>query len=219
MYSKRYYRKRKYYRDSEPNVVDMLMEMALSLVVLIARLFWGIFSTAFRKGMGSKVFSNESESVNIHTGESDEKVARERNEGEAPAFQREEKQRYDLKSSPLTPTEEDFYVVLKEIVGNRYQIMLQVQLSSIMKVRDSNYGYTNYHDFNMIKAKSIDFVLYDENLKPYLAIELDDYSHSRPDRINRDDFVDKIMEEAGLRILHVPVARRYDLDELRSEIL
>lgn len=135
------------------------------------------------------------------------------------SYQENSEKKYDLKSSLLTPTEENFYELLKSVAGDRYQIIPQVQLSAIMKVRDSSYGYTNYHDFNKINKKSIDFVLYEDGLKPYLAIELDDYSHSRPSRKKRDEFVDKVMEEAGLRILHVRVTNHYDIDWLRSEIL
>lgn len=207
-----YRKRRRYYRKSEPAILDMLIESIVKLVILMGKLIWKIFSAGIKKYRERKVLNvSSNDPVNIHTGESDERVARLRKE-------EVEEQKYDLQTSLLTPTEENFYEVLKKVVDNRYQIIPQVQLSKIMKVRDSDYGYTNYHDFNKINKKSIDFVLYDENLKAHLAIELDDYSHSRPNRIRRDEFVDKIMEEAGLRILHVPVADYYDLEELKSRI-
>ncbi|MFZ2072550.1 MAG: DUF2726 domain-containing protein [Minisyncoccia bacterium] len=127
--------------------------------------------------------------------------------------------RYSLKQGLLTPTEEIFMGVLERVVQDNYRIVPQVQLSRIMKPIDSSAHFTNYHDFNLIKAKSIDFVLYDKDLiHPYLAIELDDSSHERLDRIERDEFVNRVMEEVGLRIIHVPVSNSYDENELRNRI-
>ncbi len=129
-----------------------------------------------------------------------------------------EESRYKLNNGLVTPTEEKFMKVLEEVVGDRYRIVPQVQLSRIMKPVDSNKNFTNYKDFNLIKAKSIDFVLYDKDLKPHLAIELDDRSHRRYDRIKRDEFVNKVMEEVGLRIIHIPVSYNYDSEWLKMEI-
>jgi hypothetical protein len=130
-----------------------------------------------------------------------------------------EESRYRLNNGLVTPTEEKFLKVLEGVVGDRYRIVPQVQLSRIMKPVDSNNRFTNYKDFNLIKAKSIDFVLYDKDLiKPHVAIELDDRSHGRYDRIKRDEFVNKIMEEVGLKLIRIPVSYNYDLEWLRREI-
>lgn len=126
--------------------------------------------------------------------------------------------RYSLRQSLITPAEKDFLKVLEEVVGDRYIIKPQVQLSSIVKPVDSNEHFTNYHDFNQIKAKSIDFVLFDKDYRPYLAIELDDSSHRRWDRMKRDIFIDDVMKGVHLRIIHVPVEYAYNSEELRSEI-
>ena len=127
--------------------------------------------------------------------------------------------RYGLRNSLITLAEKEFLSVLQQIVGDKYHIELQVQLSRIVSPLDSNTHFTNYRDFNMIKAKSIDFILYDKEYKPYLAIELDDRSHFRWDRIKRDSFVNDVMKSVGLRIIHVPVSSSYNLNELRIEIL
>ena len=126
--------------------------------------------------------------------------------------------KYSLKPSLLTPAESKFSKALEQAVGDHYQIALQVQLSRLMNVNDSNSNFTNYADFNRIAEKSIDFVLYDEKFEPYLAIELDDRTHSRPDRIKRDVLVNQIMADVGLRIIHIPVAYSYDIEDLRRQI-
>lgn len=44
----------------------------------------------------------------------------------------------------------------------------------------------------------INFVLCDkENIEPLIAIELDDSSHGRPDRMARDIFIDRVMVPPG----------------------
>lgn len=127
--------------------------------------------------------------------------------------------RYNLNDSLVTEAEQEFLKALEQAVGGRYRIVPQVPLSGIVKPKDSNYHYTNYHDFNRISAKKIDFVLYDkENWTPRLAIELDDRSHLRWDRMKRDVFVNELMEGVGLPILHVPTSYSYDQEGLRLEI-
>ncbi|MDD5164969.1 MAG: DUF2726 domain-containing protein [Candidatus Pacebacteria bacterium] len=126
--------------------------------------------------------------------------------------------RYILKESLVTNAEKEFLKVLETVVGNSYRIESQVPLSGIVKPIDSSDHWTNYRDFNPIKSKSIDFVLYDKDYKPYLAIELDDRSHSRWDRIKRDQIVNEIMKSVGLRIVHIPFSYRYNPEKLKSEI-
>lgn len=131
----------------------------------------------------------------------------------------QEESNYAVKNF-LTPAESEFLLVLEKVIGDRYEIEKQVQLSRIATPKDSNKNFTNYHYFNKIKAKSIDFVLFDKtkNYKPYLCIELDDHSHLRWDRIKRDEFVNGVMKDINLRIIHVPVRRFYNTEKLRQLI-
>lgn len=55
---------------------------------------------------------------------------------------------------------------------------------------------------NKIWAKHIDFVIVDSDMHVLFLIELDDNSHQRADRRDRDDFVDKICAEVGYKIIH-----------------
>ena len=55
--------------------------------------------------------------------------------------------------------------------------------------------------FNKIKSKHIDFALADEETAIVALIELDDTSHSRPDREKRDDFVNAVLENTGYTLL------------------
>ena len=72
---------------------------------------------------------------------------------------------------------------------------------------------------NKIQSKHVDFVLCAvDTMTPKLVIELDDKSHDRADRKERDDFVDKAFAAAGMEVLHVPVRVSYVLEVVRSEI-
>ncbi|HSE56844.1 MAG TPA: DUF2726 domain-containing protein [Candidatus Paceibacterota bacterium] len=62
-----------------------------------------------------------------------------------------------------------------------------------------------------IDKKSVDFVLFDiETFTPHLVIELDDSSHDREERHERDLFVDAVLKKAGIRIEYVKNAYSYD---------
>lgn len=72
---------------------------------------------------------------------------------------------------------------------------------------------------NRINRKHADFVLAAPSsagpraFAPLLIIELDDTSHdphTRPDRHQRDIFVDRACAAANLPILHIPTAKTYD---------
>jgi hypothetical protein len=130
----------------------------------------------------------------------------------------DQQNRYGLKTSLLTASEIHFLETLKQVVEDRFNIECQVPLSGIVTILDSNNNFTNYRDFNQIKAKTIDFVLYDKSFKPYVCIELDGSSHMRLDRIKRDIFINNLMKSVGLRIIHVYPASDYDKEDLESQI-
>lgn len=221
MSRKRYYRRRRY---QEPSPIEMIFEMLFALIVFVSKHIFETLSHIVKKinqheapDRTTAIVQKQNEMYSIPLAVNNDESTKDLVEEEEFEFE-EKEQKYDLKPSLLTPTEKEFYTVLKTVVNKGYEIHVQVPLSGIMKVKNSSYGYTNYHDFNRIKAKTIDFVLYDENLTPFLAIELDDYSHTQSKRIKRDNFVDDLMEEVGLRILHVPVSGYYDSEKLKLDI-
>ena len=58
--------------------------------------------------------------------------------------------------------------------------------------------------FGKIKSKHIDFILCKkDNLYPELLIELNDSSHNKEDRIKRDDFIKKIAERVGYKMVFI----------------
>jgi len=124
---------------------------------------------------------------------------------------------YESKSEYLTKAELTFLSVLRQAVNGAYEIVPQVPLGSIVRVKNNSKDY--YAHYNQIDRKILDFVLFEIfSFKPLLVIELDDSSHNLPDRKNRDKFVDKVLEVVKLPILHIPVRNTYDTNEIYLNI-
>lgn len=52
-----------------------------------------------------------------------------------------------------------------------------------------------------IQSKHVDFVITDKDLHIKAILELDDNSHNRPDRVERDNFVDEVLTSVGYKVL------------------
>lgn len=125
--------------------------------------------------------------------------------------------RYFLRESVLTKAELNFYRVLKEVVGEKFAILVKVRLADLFSTRG---GEGFYNAFNKISAKHVDFLLADpQDFSPVMAIELDDRSHQKQSRKERDDFVDQIFEKTGLLLLRVKTANKYDPEEIRDRVV
>ena len=70
-----------------------------------------------------------------------------------------------------------------------------------------------------IDRKHVDFLLCEpRSMQPLVAVELDDSSHNRPDRQERDRFVDEVFRSAELPLVHIRVQRTYDVDTLAERL-
>lgn len=120
---------------------------------------------------------------------------------------------YFAKPSLMSKTEGEFFAKLERIVRERYYIFPQVHLSAILdhRVKGQEWNYA----FRHINGKSVDYVLCNKNtLEPTYAIELDDYTHDKADRRERDVEVERIFEAANL-----PLVRFRDKDVSDDEII
>jgi hypothetical protein len=199
-----------YYNRKQPNFLEMIIEIFIALGFLLGNIIIKLTQKIFQKSSGIKGGSfmiSNAPSIETDTREIDLSMVGNSTD-----------KRYTLKQSLLSDAEKYFLDVLKSIVGDSYIIENQVQLSRIVTPLDSNKDFVNYHDFNQIKAKSIDFVLFKKDYSPYLCIELDDSSHLQWYRQKRDIFVDEIMKSVGLRIIHVRTSYSYNHDILRQQI-
>ncbi len=118
---------------------------------------------------------------------------------------------YRQKFSLFTPAERNFLNALEVAVGNRFRIFGKTRVADLLEPRERKDKKEWHSAFNKIKAKHIDFVLCDpKTFAPVVAIELNDSSHSRPDREERDKFLTFAFESAGLSLLFTPTQSKYN---------
>jgi hypothetical protein len=121
---------------------------------------------------------------------------------------------YRLRDDFLSPAEASFYRVLKVAIGDQLLIFPKVGLQELFFVprQEGDRAFRN-----KIDRKHVDFVLcHPATLNPCAAIELDDASHKRPDRIERDEFVDKVFATASLPLIRVTAQANYSTQQLRD---
>ena len=124
---------------------------------------------------------------------------------------------YFARERLVTKTELRFYRSLRKAVQGEWEIFAMVRIADLLRVEKNAKNKRTW--INKILAKHIDFVICDRNsLKPLLCIELDDSSHQRPDRMERDKFVDEAFDSADLPLIRVPVSDEYSPSELRNVI-
>ena len=125
---------------------------------------------------------------------------------------------YHLVDEFMSPAEHNFFFNLKSVVGDSTHIFSKVKLSDLFYAKTGDYGKNRSYT-NRIDRKHVDFLLCDsKTLKPLLGIELDDKSHQRADRQERDDFVNNVFQVAKLPLIHVSVQRGYSQTELKAKL-
>jgi len=123
---------------------------------------------------------------------------------------------YRLRDDFLSPGELTFFRVLSTAVRGQATILTKVNLADMFFVTHPN---ENHAYRNRIDRKHVDFLLCDaKTMRPLVGIELDDKSHQRPQRQERDRFVDQVFEVAGLPLVRVPLRSSYGVAELTSTL-
>ncbi|MEK7659756.1 MAG: DUF2726 domain-containing protein [Patescibacteria group bacterium] len=120
-----------------------------------------------------------------------------------------QKYQYGRKKFFMSRAEHECYDALMVALGKEYYVFPQVHLSTILdnKIPGQNWNAALRH----INQKSVDFVLCDKSyIAPVLTIELDDSSHERKDRIDRDHEVERILKQANLPLLRIINNGRFD---------
>ena len=124
---------------------------------------------------------------------------------------------YEARGQLVTRSELRFYKSLTKAVQEDLEIFAMVRIADLLRVEKGHKHRRKW--LNKILAKHIDFVLCDPgSLQPRVCIELDDPSHQRPDRIERDVFVNQAFESAGLPLLRIPTEPSYRAREIRELI-
>jgi len=114
----------------------------------------------------------------------------------------------------MTASERELYGRLRQALPD-YLIFSQVQLSRIIDVAPEA---EHQAWLNRINRMSVDFVICAaDGAKILAAIELDDSSHDRPDRIKADSKKDKALLSAGVAIIRWPVKGMPNPRQIRAD--
>lgn len=128
-----------------------------------------------------------------------------------------EKLPYRLRDDFLSAAERSVFGVLCQVVGTQGVVCPKVRVADLLFVADrrGNQGYVN-----RIDRKHVDFVICaPDTITPRVVVELDDASHERRDRRERDEFVDAAFQAAGLPVVRITAKRQYAPADLASLVL
>jgi len=124
---------------------------------------------------------------------------------------------YESNGKLLSPAELSFLGVLKLALGDGYHIMAKVRLADVVSVKKGLSGTERQQAFNRIQSKHLDFVVCEPSDSTILlAIELDDQSHEKQSRQERDGFVDDAMKVAGVPLHRFTAKRTYSVQDIRA---
>lgn len=124
---------------------------------------------------------------------------------------------YQKRKAIMSRNEQEFYHSLLHAAGKTHDVFGMVRIADLLEVESGVAKRQSWQ--NRINSKHVDFVLTDRGTQEVvLAIEVDDRSHTRRDRQERDYFVDRAFAAAGLPLLRIKATRTYSPKELRAAI-
>jgi len=127
---------------------------------------------------------------------------------------------YTKSPALLSPAERSFLGVLDQAVGSRYRVFAKVRVADVVGVQSMRDRSAWQRAFNKISAKHFDFVLCAaDDLSVVAVVELDDKSHKRSKRRERDSFLVDLCEAISLPLIQVPAQRAYSVSEIRAQVL
>nr|WP_246335849.1 DUF2726 domain-containing protein [Azomonas macrocytogenes] len=127
---------------------------------------------------------------------------------------------YRRREALFTPAEKRFLKAIDGAIGDDFHLFGKVRIADVIEVSPMRNGRDWWRAFTRISSKHLDYVICDRNsLVVLCAIELDDSSHARPDRQERDVFVDAVCRAAGVPLLRFVNKASYSVPEVRSRIL
>lgn len=126
---------------------------------------------------------------------------------------------YELRGAILTKAERSFLGALEEALPSGVGLLAKVRLGDIFQPKKGLNPSARTKAGNRINSKHVDFLLVRaSDLVPMAGIELDDASHARRDRQNRDEFVNAVFRSASLPLLHIPAQSSYSVAALKTTL-
>ncbi len=125
-----------------------------------------------------------------------------------------------LKKKLLTGNELKCFHAVNHCIDADQNISCKVRLTDLIEPEKRLKKSEWHKQFNRIKSKHIDFVITDKNtMNTIIAIELDDSSHRRNGRRDRDDFINACLKSANIRLLRLNSYKTYMPERIKPKIL
>ena len=119
---------------------------------------------------------------------------------------------YTLKDCLMTNTELKYFNAFKSILnGTPYILQPQVCLSSIIERKEQ-------HTFQSELNRVVDFAIFSPEYSPVLLIEINDKSHLKKDRKERDKKVKFILKSAKIPLMTIWTKDQFDIKLIAKEL-
>ncbi len=126
---------------------------------------------------------------------------------------------YEARKELFSPAERSFLGVLEQAVAGQFRIFGKVRLGDLVQPAKGLTRSQRTGAWNRIHQKHVDFVLCQpDTLAVAAVVELDDASHRRKDRVERDEFVDSAIAAAGIPMVHFAARKGYAVQEVRAKL-
>ncbi len=136
-----------------------------------------------------------------------------------PSHNGEEDAPYTRTPALFTPAERSFLGVLDLASGKAFRVFGKVRVGDVLSPRAGQDRSTRQTALNRINRKHFDFILCrPDDLTVLCAIELNDASHQRKDRQERDEFLEKACRSAGLPLILFDARHAYSPMEISARI-
>lgn len=125
---------------------------------------------------------------------------------------------YESQGALFSPAERSFLGVLEQAAGGAYRVYGKVRLADVVKAKTPDRSEWR-RAFNAIGSKHVDFVLCDpKDTRIVAVVELDDGSHGREERQERDAFLAQALATANIKLLRFSVKSGYSLEDVRRRL-
>lgn len=117
----------------------------------------------------------------------------------------------------LSPWELKVFGPLRASLPAGWYLCPQVRAADIVSISAPSSGHQRAA-LGKLAPRSVDFVLIDEGAIPRLVVELDDSSHDRPERRQRDADIDRALHAAGVPVWRIRPGQEIDWEAIVATV-
>ena len=124
---------------------------------------------------------------------------------------------YRTKNRVMNDSEQVMYINLQKQLGDSFVVLSKVRIEDFVEVKQSGLEKNERWGFRgKIKSRHVDFLICDKaTTRPLLTVELDGHSHKNYNQAKRDDFINNLYKEIGLKVEHVSVGSNFEQESIR----